>query len=167
MEENFLKEIIIALSSQKVRYIIFGGVAVVLHGVERMTLDLDVSIDMREENLKNFLKVMRDFDLTPRAPISDEVLLDPDTVDYIIREKNAIAFTFIDKQKPYKQVDLLIHPDLSYDKWLPYTINVDLFGHKVCILSREAIIEMKKKLENPRDKDLIDIKELEKKEDKR
>ncbi len=160
MSENFLKEIIIALSENQVRFIIFGGVAIVLHGVERMTLDLDISLDMEQENLLRFLEVMKKENLTPRAPIPSEVLLEKELVDYIIKEKNAVAFTFIDKDHPYKQVDVLIHPDLNYHKWIHKTDTIELFGYNVKILSKEAIIELKQNLSNPRDKDLFDIKEL-------
>ncbi|MFN3604497.1 MAG: hypothetical protein ACK4UJ_07285 [Leptonema sp. (in: bacteria)] len=160
MSESFLKDILISLSEEKIQFIIFGGVAVVLHGVERMTLDLDISISREEDNLKKFLQVMKKFNLTPRAPIPEGTLLNPELIDLIIKEKNAIAFTFIDKEKPFKQVDVLIHPDLAYERWIHKTDTVELFGHKICILSREAIIELKEKLEKPRDKDIMDIKEL-------
>lgn len=160
MSESFLKDIIVQLSEKKVKFIIFGGVAVVLHGVERMTLDLDLSISMDKENVEKFLEVMEQFQLTPRAPIPKETLFNPKIIDYIIKEKNGIAFTFLDKNNPYKQVDVLIHPDLQYEKWINKIDTVELFGHKVCILSKQAIIELKEKLERPRDKDIMDIKEL-------
>lgn len=162
MSENFLKEIIIALSQNHIKFIIFGGVAIVLHGVERMTLDLDISIDMEQENVMKFLEVMKKENLTPRAPIPSETLLEKELVDFIIKEKNAVAFTFIDKEHPYRQVDVLIHPDLNYQKWIHKTDTVELFGYNVKILSKEAIIELKQNLTNPRDKDLLDIKELKK-----
>ncbi|GIX41548.1 MAG: hypothetical protein KatS3mg129_1281 [Leptospiraceae bacterium] len=162
MSESFLKDILIALSKNNVKYIIFGGVAVVLHGVERMTLDLDVSIEMSKENIDKFLKVMKEFNLSPRPPVPEDILYDKDLINYLINEKNAVAFTFIDKDKPFKQVDVLIHPDLKYEKWINKTQKIDLYGHEICILTKEAIIELKQNLKKPRDKDLIDIKELKK-----
>lgn len=163
MSDSFLKNILIALAEKKIKFIIFGGVAIVLHGVERMTLDLDISIKRTKENILKFLDVMKQFNLTPRAPIPEETLLDSELLNYIIKEKNAIAFTFLDKENPYKQVDVLIHPDLSYEKWLDKTDCIELFGHNICILSAKGIIELKQKLKKPRDKDLMDIKELKKK----
>ncbi len=163
MSDSFLKNIIIALAENKVNFIIFGGVAIVLHGVERMTLDLDISISHEEENIKKFLKVMKQFHLTPRAPIPEDTLLSTELLNYIIKEKNAIAFTFIDKENPYKQVDVLIHPDLAYEKWIHKSEHIELFGYDICILSAKAIIELKQKLKKPRDKDLMDIKELKEK----
>jgi intracellular sulfur oxidation DsrE/DsrF family protein len=37
---NHLKDILTALAKKGVRFVVCGGVAVALHGVERMTLDL-------------------------------------------------------------------------------------------------------------------------------
>jgi hypothetical protein len=162
MSDSFLKDIIIALCEKRVKFIIFGGVAIVLHGVERMTLDLDISIELEKENIDSFLDVMKNFNLSPRPPLPPQILYDLEIMNYIIKEKNAVAFTFIDKENPFKQVDVLIHPELRYEKWINKTQEMELFGHKICILSKEAIIELKQNLKQPRDKDLIDIKELKK-----
>ena len=43
---NYLREILENLVEQDVKFIICGGVAAVLHGVERMTIDLDISLDL-------------------------------------------------------------------------------------------------------------------------
>ncbi len=162
MSSNFLKEILIALSEKDIKFIIFGGVAVVLHGVERMTLDLDLSLEMSSENIKKFLEVIKKFELTPRAPLPPEVLLDKELINYIIKEKNAIAFTFLDRNNPFKQIDVLIHPDLRYELWINKVDWMDLFGYKICVLSKQAIIELKQNLKEKRDKDKMDIKELKK-----
>jgi hypothetical protein len=100
MSETFLKDILVSLSTKEVKFIVFGGVAVVLHGVERMTLDLDISLQMSKENIDLFLEVMSEFQMTPRPPVPAEILYDQELIKYIIEEKNALAFTFIDKINP-------------------------------------------------------------------
>lgn len=54
--KNLLIEIIEALNFEKVDYIIAGGVAVVLHGVERLTMDLDTAVSLDKKMLKNLLR---------------------------------------------------------------------------------------------------------------
>ncbi|MBD3420547.1 MAG: hypothetical protein GF398_10555 [Chitinivibrionales bacterium] len=39
-----------------------------LHGVERMTPDLDLSIDMTKSNVNKFLEIMEELGLSPRVP---------------------------------------------------------------------------------------------------
>nr|HPQ54813.1 nucleotidyl transferase AbiEii/AbiGii toxin family protein [Spirochaetota bacterium] len=63
---NHLKEIITTLSESDVDFIICGGVALVLHGIERMTMDLDLSVDLREQNLQRFIDAMKKLGLVPR-----------------------------------------------------------------------------------------------------
>ena len=47
----FYEEVFRALNKNKVRYLVVGGGAVVLHGVVRMTADLDLFVDLKENNL--------------------------------------------------------------------------------------------------------------------
>ncbi|MEM4248149.1 MAG: hypothetical protein QXH80_02695 [Candidatus Nanoarchaeia archaeon] len=49
--KNHIKEILLTLSDSGIKYILAGGVAAVIHGVERLTLDIDISIDMQYNKL--------------------------------------------------------------------------------------------------------------------
>jgi len=53
--KSILIEIIEALNRAKVDYIIAGGVALVLHGVERMTMDLNTAVSLEKDNVKDLL----------------------------------------------------------------------------------------------------------------
>src|SRR5438128_1254195 len=105
---NHVLEILRVLVAHDVEFVVCGGVAVVLHGVERMTLDVDLSVAMTPENLRRVIAAMRELDLRPRAPVAPEVLLDPKQVKALIAEKHALAFTFLDPDRPYRQVDILL-----------------------------------------------------------
>lgn len=95
-----LREIIISLSDAKVDFVIAGGVACVLHGVERFTLDLDIAVNLTPKNLGRFLSVMKTQRLIPRVPVQPESLLDPEVRRMMIEEKNALVFTFMDLNDP-------------------------------------------------------------------
>lgn len=84
---NHLKEILQVLTEKGARFVICGGVAVVLHGVERMTLDLDLVVDMSRANLERLVEAMRALNLTPRVPVPPESLLD-ETARRKMREEN-------------------------------------------------------------------------------
>ncbi len=49
-----------SLEKQKVKYVVIGGVAVVLHGVPRMTGDVDLLIEASVENATRMLAVLHD-----------------------------------------------------------------------------------------------------------
>jgi hypothetical protein len=99
---DHLSDIIRSLSNAHVRFIITGGVAMVLRGAERMTMDLDISVDRDQENLDRFLKLMNTLGMRPRAPIAPETLLDEDILKSFVEEKSALVFTFIHPDEPYR-----------------------------------------------------------------
>lgn len=158
---NHLKDLLSVLARENVNFIVCGGVAVVLHGVERMTLDLDISVDMDHDNVHRFLSVMKSEKMTPRAPIPAETLLDSERVKKIVSEKNAFVFTFLDLKNPYRQIDVFLTADYSYRTLRGHTMTLDVDGHSISILTKEKLLEMKRSIHPPRDKDLADIKALE------
>lgn len=160
--KNILIEIIENLNSEKVDYIIAGGVAVVLHGVERLTMNLDTAVSLEKNNVEKFLKVMKRLQLVPRLPVSAESLLDPEKIKIMVEEKNALVFTFIDPKLPIRQVDFFMLKELSYESLKNDFEEMDLGGEKIKVLSKNKLVELKLRVNPMRDKDLSDIKELQK-----
>lgn len=156
----YLIELICSLADNGVAFIICGGMAAVYHGVERMTMDLDISLDMVPENIHRFLKTARDLGLVPRAPVPADSLLDPETVKGFIRDKNARVFTFWDPQSPYRQIDVFLTDDQAYSLLKDHTVAAKVDGRTVRVLSMEKLLELKRRIQNPRDKDRLDIEAL-------
>ncbi len=55
---------------------------------------------------------MEQLKLNPRVPVPPMTLLDPETVRQIVEEKHALVFTFVDFNRPTRQVDIFLRPDL-------------------------------------------------------
>lgn len=51
-----------------------GGLAVNLHGITRMTYDIDLLVDLKEENLRKLLNLLREWGFRPRPPVEVEDL---------------------------------------------------------------------------------------------
>jgi len=151
----------LALVDTEVEFVVAGGVAAVLHGVERATLDLDIAVNMGRENLTRFLTVMKELGLSPRPPVPPETLLDADQVKQMVDEKHALVFTFIEANQPLWQVDVLLRQDLSYRELRKDAVPVTVQGRQIWVTSVKKMIEMKKLVDPPRPKDLMDIAELE------
>ncbi len=159
---NHLKDIILALRKNGVDFIICGGVALVLHGIERMTMDLDLSLEMKEDNLKRFLDVMDELGLVPRAPVPAESILDPEKRKMMVDQKKAVVFTFLDPRNPYRQVDIFITDAFSFESMRDHVETVKIGGEDINLLSKKKLLDMKKSIPSPRDKDRFDIVLLEK-----
>ncbi|CAG4885357.1 protein of unknown function [Georgfuchsia toluolica] len=55
----FYLDLFRALDQEQVRYLLIGGLALNIHGVERATMDIDLMLAMDSDNLKSFLRVAR------------------------------------------------------------------------------------------------------------
>lgn len=156
----YLIELIAFLADNDVAFVICGGMAAVYHGVERMTMDLDISLDMEPGNVQRFLETVRELGLVPRAPVPPESLLEPDTLRRFVQEKNARVFTFWDPETPYRQIDVFLTDDQSYALLKDFTVNAKVDGRTVRVLSMQKLLELKTRIPNPRDKDRLDIEAL-------
>jgi hypothetical protein len=78
---NRLRDVFASFQKHRVKYLVIGGVASVLHGVPRATFDLDISIDPTIENATNLLAAMMEANLgTAELITADEVLANEITI---------------------------------------------------------------------------------------
>ncbi|MEI6127915.1 MAG: hypothetical protein WCQ99_15315 [Pseudomonadota bacterium] len=159
---NHIKEILITLDECGIDFIVCGGIALVLQGVERFTMDIDLSVDLNETNLKKFIDAMHALKLKPRAPVPAISLLDPEIRKMFIEEKNALVFTFFDPDNPFRQVDMFIPDSLSFEA-LKHEIDIiTIDNHPIKVLNRQKLLELKESISPPREKDIFDIQMLKK-----
>src|SRR5947208_3476940 len=88
-----IEELLNALNAEAVRYLIVGGVAVVLHGYARATFDLDLVIDLEPSNLDRALRIFSSRGFHPRPPVAIEAFADADLRRLWIDEKNLRVFS--------------------------------------------------------------------------
>ncbi|MEN9550004.1 MAG: hypothetical protein RIR12_2595 [Bacteroidota bacterium] len=69
-QEDF-RDFLTALNNQEVKYIMVGGLAVVLHGHARVTGDMDIWVERTEENYNKLAKAFHQFGM----PMFDMTLL--------------------------------------------------------------------------------------------
>jgi hypothetical protein len=109
-------EVFEALYREKVRYLLVGGLSVNLHGVPRVTNDVDLIIATDRENVERLNAVLKKLDFLPRLPVDPQDISDSEKVDTWVKEKNLKAFSFYHRRENYKSVDIvLVHP-LDFEK---------------------------------------------------
>ena len=59
MEIRSVETIVRALNDARVQYLIVGGLAVNAHGYERLTVDVDLVIGLKEENILRALRTLQ------------------------------------------------------------------------------------------------------------
>ena len=67
-----------ALHDAGVRYLVVGGVAVVLQGHVRTTVDLDLVVGLSTDNLTAAVTALTGLGLEPRLPVRATAFIDPE-----------------------------------------------------------------------------------------
>ena len=164
--ENYLKEMLVTLTDARVEFVVGGGVACVLHGVERVTLDLGIAVQMTAENLNRLVDAVERLKLKPRVPVSLADIGDLDFVRSMVVEKGALVFSLADFDRPLRHLDLLLSANLSFERLSEGAVWFDIGGTKIRVVSRELLMKIKSEIKPPRQKDVLDLHELAKLMDK-
>jgi len=154
-----IERVLTALNRQNVRYLVVGGVAVVLHGYLRTTADLDLVVQLESENVLRALRALASLGYRPRAPVTAEDFADESLRESWIREKNLQVFSFWSRDSPRLEVDLFVREPFDFDAAYASTKEIPLESAFVRVVPRQLLIEMKRRAGRPRD--LEDIEALE------
>jgi len=60
--------------NRRVDYVLIGGLAISLHGIERATMDIDVTVAMTPDNLSSLVETARELGMTPVLPVPLDTL---------------------------------------------------------------------------------------------
>jgi hypothetical protein len=153
-------ELLQSLSDEQVQYVLVGGLAVQLHGFLRATFDIDLVLAMTDENLVRFIGVARSYGLIPGIPVPIDSLRDAGQIDRWHREKGMLAFSLREPQTGGGVVDVLVRPDVTFEKLFANAVEGHLFGRRVPIASIDDLLTMKRIANRPKDR--LDIEALEK-----
>lgn len=147
------------LNRHNVDFVVCGGVACVLHGVSRVTNDIDLCIDMQSPNISGFINAVRELNAKPRIPEPLDSLMDPDRRQTWIREKNATVFTLFLPDSPY-QIDVLLQYPIAFADLKSRATRMRSEQTEFLVSSRTDLIEAKKLVDPPRRIDQRDIEDL-------
>ena len=123
---SYMEDILRALTSRGVRFVVAGGVAVVLHGIERTTMDIDIALELSPQNVRRFREAADSLGLRPLVPVPIEALADPDLVRVMVEEKHAIVFVLADPRMPLRKVDVFLTEQLGYESLVEDSIQVEI-----------------------------------------
>lgn len=136
-----------------------GAVALNLHGVPRMTADLDLLVELSSANLAVVIQALEDLGYKPRLPVPANALLDPARRREWVEQKNLRAFTFAHSLRPLQEVDLLLDSPISFED-ADRMKKVLTAGHlRIPVISVDHLIAMKRVA--GRAQDAADIEALE------
>lgn len=148
-----------ALNEAGVRYVIVGGVAVVLQGHARLTADLDLAVDLSPGEAGRAIDALVGMGLQPTAPVDPTEFAHAATRERWISEKGMLVFSLRDPTDPMRQVDLFTRNPLPFEDLWSRSDVVSIEGLEVRVASISDLIEMKRLAGRPLDRH--DIEQLE------
>jgi predicted nucleotidyltransferase len=155
---SLYSELFAQLVDAEVRFVVVGGVAVVLHGYARLTADVDLVIDLEPLNVRRCIETLQARGLRPLAPVSALDFADPIKRADWIENKNLAVFTMRDERNPLITVDLFAREPIPFDDlWSRATV-FQLAGRAIRVASIPDLIAMKRAV--GRAEDLNDIDKL-------
>jgi len=89
-----IERVLWALEAAGVRYLVVGGVAVVLHGPPRFTADLDLAIALDPDNVRAAFAALATLGYGPRVPVSPEVFADARERRRLVEEEGMVVLSF-------------------------------------------------------------------------
>lgn len=146
------------LDDADVRYIVVGGLAVVLHGHARLTADLDLIIDLDPGEARRAISALVDAGFRPQVPVPPEQFADPATRRSRIRDKGMRVFSMSDPENSMRIVDLFVENPIPFDELLSRSEVLHLQTASVRIAAIDDLIRLKEMAGRP--KDLDDIEKL-------
>ena len=81
-----------SLDRADVRFVVVGGVAVVLHGHARLTADLDLAVDLAPEPARRVIDALVELGLRPAASVDPGGFADPATRELWIAKRGMLGF---------------------------------------------------------------------------
>ena len=149
----FLLRITQAFTQANIPYALVGGYAVALHGAVRGTIDVDIIITLNQKSFEDAEHLLLNLGLQPRLPIKARDLFK--NREHYIQEKNLIAWSFVNPDKPIECLDIIITEDLNTKQ----VVSKHLDTQSIQVIGKRDLISMKRLSGRPQD--IEDIKALE------
>lgn len=144
------------LNHNNIKYLIAGGVAVNIHGYQRLTQDLDLVIQLIPENIINALTALENLGYEPAIPVTKTQFADKKTREQWIKFKHMEVLPLISDLHPETTLDIFVTEPFDFDSEFQHSDKIQLDQDlEVHIISIPTLIKMKEKAGRNRDKDDI------------
>lgn len=148
-----------ALNEVGVRYVVVGGLAVVLHGHPRLTADVDIVLDLEPVSAKKAMEALKSIGLKARAPVDPAAFADPRQRESWVADKGMTVFNLYSSVNPLLSLDLFVRDPMPFEQLWSRSQTIDLGGVRIRVASIDDLIAMKRAAARPQD--LSDIEALE------
>jgi predicted nucleotidyltransferase len=140
-----------ALTKAGVKYLVVGGVAVVMHGHLRVTADLDLVLWLEKSNLEKAVLALETLGFRPRAPVPLIQFADIEIRESWIRDKGLTVFSLWSPSHLGFELDLFVREPFDFERVYARAERVHLESCVVTVIPIEDLIALKESVGRPRD----------------
>lgn len=154
----FYLDLFSALDRHHVDYLLIGGLAVSLYGVERATMDVDITVAMDPDNLVHLIGTARELKLAPVLPVPLEALSDLELLRQWHAERNLEAFALRTPDLAGVTVDVLLFPPVEFSGMAQRATIFNVANTPIRVVAIDDLIALKQAVGRPID--LADVEHL-------
>ncbi len=147
-----------AFADHRLRYAVIGGIAVNLHGYNRVTGDLDILLSLTDENVQKFISITKLLNLVPRLPVNIEDFAVAQIRTTWIAEKNMKVFSVYNRIDPLEHIDVKIDSPENIERYIEQSVRLVAGDVEISVVNIDDLIRLKQ--ESGRERDLLDIRAL-------
>lgn len=148
---TFYEDLFKELHNAGVRYLVVGGVAVILHGFVRATADLDLMVALDKPNVLIFLGLMKNKGYRPKAPVPIESFADAETRKAWIAEKGMKVFSLYHPERLEELIDVFVEEQIPFKEAYERRKISQIGSTPVSIMEIPDLIALKRKAGRPQD----------------
>jgi hypothetical protein len=158
MEVRSVDAIVSALTSAKVEYLIVGGLAVIAHGYERLTKDVDLVIRLEPANIRNGLQALIAIGYRMSIPVTPDEFANAENRERWRREKEMVVLKLWSDEHRRTPIDIFVFEPFDFTTELRAARWFQLGTQRIPVLSLDSLIAMKQDAGRPQD--LADVAAL-------
>ena len=129
-----------------------------LHGIPRVTEDLDLLIALDERNVNKFAKAMKGLGYKPKVPVTIEDFGIKKNRESWIKEKGMVVFSLWNTKIPYRIIDVFVKNPIDFEELYKDRLTIPLGEFNISVISINHLIKLKKIAS--RKQDISDIESL-------
>jgi hypothetical protein len=146
------------LAAARIRFVVVGGLALLLHGLDRLTADVDLAIDLSTDAALEAVRALTQGGYRSMAPVDPVSLADPELRREWQATRGMKVFSFWDTTNTRPTVDVMLAPVVSFDELWADAALTRIGSVEVRIASVQHLIRMKEAAGRPQD--LVDLDRL-------
>ena len=149
---QLFKNLFSSLNKESVKYMVAGGIAVNLYGIERATADIDIILKLDKKNLLKFVKVAKKLGLKPKLPLALDDFIDAESRKGWIVDKDMVVYSLYDAKNPFFLLDIFVEEPFNFDEVYEERKKIEFENTIIPLVPIKVLIAMKEKSDRPQDK---------------